>query len=183
LGGLISGLAMSREWDHLPKVAVLLIGSGPSSLALVLRVLHPGLADLWSDEEHRLGGRFADAHGEDEDDEHAIAPEEVSAADRPHTQPIQAAPLQRKHRQAQHAALPLHERSSIPGMTAAQVRESIVVVDPFGDWCEAWDRSFAALKIPQLRSSPYTYIQRTCMGFCCTAIVKGASHMVDLIAC
>lgn len=165
---------------RLRRVSTLLVGGGPCALALLLRVLHPGLADLWSEEEHqRQRGRRENMRAEEEEEEGEDTSDEKRNGN-PDTFSCDGDCCEG-------TGMPMWQRSSIPGMTAQEIRgqakhgqrhmdclvrhachwshlcfrvcvcawrvDSILVVDPHESYCGAWQRNFHALKIQQLRSS------------------------------
>lgn len=72
----------SFSLSSVPRVGVLVVGSGPASLSLLLRVLRPGLADLWTDDEAQRGGRRqTDWHAAGTDGEAGTDPEPEAEAE------------------------------------------------------------------------------------------------------
>lgn len=129
--------------SSLPRVGVLLIGSGPASLSLLLRVLRPGLSDLWSEDEAQRGGRHATStkHTQPNDDDECNAN---------HTQQQQ----QQQHSRSTAPASATMHHSPIPTLTVEQVRGQTLL-------------PIATRAALGLHSSPLGSDAHWCLRVCC----------------
>ena len=115
---------------------LLIIGAGPHSHALMLRLLSHEPDFLSEKERHKMA----------EYKERMRPPRDVNNYLRKLCRgPKATLKPPRKKRSKGLPVLP-------PPLTLEEINKSVLVVDSYGSWMEGWRRNFTALKIPKLRS-------------------------------
>ena len=153
----------ARAGNREDPLELLVIGAGPHSLSLVLRLVEP-CADMLEDGERILEGLHT-RHGvwsETKFHVNALRRGTLAQAglakDRPIINDINLG------KNSTYGSFP-----QTPHMSLEELRKGIAVVDAHGEWMREWDRNFEAYEIKYLRSSVYVhpdpYQQRTLSSY------------------
>ena len=119
---------------------LIVIGSGPHALSLVLRLLEPD-ADFLSDKERHLQAEYRDRMRPDRD----VIQHVRNLARGPR------ATLRQPRKKCKKKRLVKEEASAPPPLSLEKVQKDVLVVDKCGGWMSCWKTNFKHIGITKLR--------------------------------